>query len=180
MSDGTTGMTDRAVRIDTIEGPLEGYMRSGAMLRTLDDLNMVSKRFVTLHAPKSLTGAWQPGPAPLAINKDAILFVRELSAPPPIPGSQFGRFTRAPVRLRVRNFEIEGFVHVPPGGAAMKRLDQDNHPFISLTTVLVTGPDEPSTTPFLAVNRAHITTAQVIDPDEERVAVGAEQAESEP
>ncbi len=39
----------------------------------------------------------------------------------------------------------------------MKRLENGEHPFISLTTVLVTGPDGEVTAPFLAVNRAHIT-----------------------
>jgi len=155
---------ERSVRVDTVDGAITGDLHISARLRTLDDLNMVSKRFITVHSPESLS-AWKPGRGPLAINKDSILFVRELSAPPPKAAGKFGHFTRAPLRLKVRDFEIEGFVHVPPGGAPMKRLDQDTHGFISLTTVLVTGPDSEEMTPFLAVNRSQITAAQVVDAD---------------
>ena len=171
MNDEYSAREDRAVRIDTVDGAIEGWLRVGARLRTLDDLNMVARRFVTVYSPKSLSSAWQPDGTPLAINKDSILFVRELSPPPPRSGSRLGDFTRAPVHLRVKHFEIEGLVDVPPGGAAIKRLDQDSHPFVSLTSVLVSGPDERVTTPFLAVNRNHITSAQVIGPEEESVAV---------
>ena len=59
----------------------------------------------------------------------------------------------------------------------MKRLDQDTHAFISLTTVLVTGPDTEVMTPFLAVNRDFVTAAQVVDPDENVAAVASVDAE---
>lgn len=65
--------------------------------------------------------------------------------------------------MRVKDYEIEGFIHVPAGGAPMKRLEHGKHPFISLTTVLVTGPEGQSTAQFLAVNRAHISAVQEID-----------------
>ena len=45
----------------------------------------------------------------------------------------------------------------------MKRLEHGEHPFISLTTVLVTGPDGESTAPFVAGNRAHISARQEVD-----------------
>ncbi len=48
----------------------------------------------------------------------------------------------------------------------MKRLEHGEHPFISLTTVLVTGPEGQSTAPFLAVNRAHISAVQEVDLEE--------------
>ena len=76
---------------------------------------------------------------------------------------RFGSFTRSPIRLRVKDHEIEGFCHVPPDGAPMKRLEHGEHPFISLTTVLVTSPDGQSTAPFLAVNRTHILAVQEVD-----------------
>jgi hypothetical protein len=179
MNDESTALEDRAVRIDTVDGPIEGWLRVSAKLRTLDELNMVAKRFVTIHSPKTLTGSWQGGSGPLAINKGSVLFVRELSPPPPRSGSRLGDFTRAPVQLRVKNFEIQGLVDVPPGAGPIKRLDQDTHLFISLTSVLVTGPDGQATTPFVAVNRNHVMTAQVIEPGEEPAVVSSASAESE-
>jgi hypothetical protein len=179
MNDENAAREDRAIRVDTVDGAIEGWLRTGAKLRTLDDLNVVAKRFVTIYAPKSLTGSLQVGSGPLSINKDAILFVRELSPPPPRSGSRLGDFTRVPVQLRVKHFEIQGLVDVPPGGSPMKRLDQDTHPFVSLTSVLVAGPDGRATTPFLAVNRSHVTTAQVIEPEEEPAAVPSAGAEAE-
>jgi len=157
---------ERSVRVDTIDGAIAGDLHISSRLRTLDDLNMVSKRFITLHSSKSVSGDWHPSAGPLAINKDSILFVRELSAPPPKSAGNFGSFTRAPIRLRIKGFEIEGFVHVPPDGMAMKRFDQDTHSFISLTTALVTGPGTEEMTPFLAVNRDYVTAAQVVDLEE--------------
>jgi len=179
MLDQTQEREEREVRIDTVDGAVEGVLHISPRLRTLDDLNLVAKRFITIHSPRSLTSHWELGDGALALNKGSILFVRELSAPPPRAGGRFGSFTRAPIRLHIGPFEIEGFLHVPPGGLPMKRLDQGTHPFVSLTTVLVTGPDDHETAAFLAVNRDHITAAQVVQPDEERTRVPVERAEWE-
>ena len=174
------GREERAVRITTTDGAVDGCLHISARLRTLDDLNMVSKRFVMLYSPTSRTTSWQIGNGPLAVNKNAILFVQELSAPPPKAGGRFGNFARAAVRLNLKNYEVEGFVHVPPGGAPMKRLDQDNHAFVSLTTVLITGTDEHQTAPFLALNRNFITAAQVCEPEEELAELSSTEAEVQP
>ncbi len=48
----------------------------------------------------------------------------------------------------------------------MKRLEHGEHPFIALTTVLLTGPDGQSTAPFLAVNRTQISAVQEVDLEE--------------
>lgn len=154
---------ERGVRIQTTVGRIEGNLRIAARLRTLDDLNLVSKRLVNMHAAHPEDTSWTFDAGKLAINKASILFVQELGTPAVQTGVSFGRFTRSPVRLRVGAFDIQGFVHVPPGGVAMKRLDQDNHPFVSLTSVLVAGPDGEFTVPFLAVNRSHIIAAQEVE-----------------
>ena len=171
MIEDAVAREERRVRIDTVDGAVEGSLQISPGLRTLDDLNLVAKRFVTIFTPKSLSETWQTGNGPLSVNKDSILFVRELSSPPLRAGGSFGSFTRAPVRLRVRHFEVEGFVHVPPGGSPMKRLDQGEHPFVSLTSVLVTSNDGEGTTPFLAVNRNRVTAAQGVDHDQEAAAL---------
>ena len=80
MDDGAR-REERPVRIDTIDGAVEGCLRVSPSLRTLDDLNRVSKRFITIHSPKSLTEGWRLSSGPLAVNKSSILFVRELSPP---------------------------------------------------------------------------------------------------
>ena len=165
MSEKSPAREDRPVRIETIEGAVEGCLNIGPQIRTLDELNMSSKRFVTIYYPKSVTGEWNLGVGPLAVEKESILFVRELAAPAPGPVSSTFNFTRAAVHLRVNKYEVEGFLHVPPGGMVMKRLEQDNHRFLSVTTVLLTGPGEPATMSFLAVNRNFITTAQVAEPN---------------
>jgi len=164
---------ERRVRIDTVDGAVEGSLRISPGLRTVDDLNLVAQRFVTIHSPKSLSEDWQPGEGSLSINKDSILFVRELSSPPPGAEGSFGSFTRAPIRLRIRHFEAAGYVHVSPGGSPMKRLDQSKHPFVSMTSVLVTSSDSESTAPFLAVNCNRVTAAQVVDHDQEAAALSS-------
>jgi len=154
---------ERGVRIQSTAGKIEGNLRIAASLRTLDDLNLVAKRLVTMHSAYAEDSDWNFDPGSLSINKASILFLQELGTPAVQAGSSFGRFTRSPVRLRVGSYDIQGFVHVPPGGVAMKRLDQDNHPFVSLTSVLVSGPDGEFTAPFLAVNRSHIIAAQEVE-----------------
>ena len=48
----------------------------------------------------------------------------------------------------------------------MKRLEHGEHPFIALTTVLLTGPDGQATAPVLFVNRTHISAFQEVDLEE--------------
>jgi hypothetical protein len=165
MSDEELAQQNRLIRIYTIHGSVEGYLHIGPQLRTLDTLNFTSKCFVRIHSAKSLTSAWTSGGGTLSVNKSSILFVRELSSPPVQLSGQPGGFTPGAVRMRVKDYELEGFVHVPPGGEAMMHLDRDDHPFVSLTTVLLSGPDEEVTTPFLAINREHIALAEETDTD---------------
>lgn len=166
----------RAVRIHTADGAIDGHLQVSPRSRTLDDLNVVSKQFVSLHAPGDLGSRWRSGCGPLAVSKSSILFLRELGTPP-VQRGEFGRFTRAPLLLRVGPYDVHGLVHVPWGGAPLKRLDQDGHCFIALTSVLVAQDEAEFTAPFLAVNRSHIRAArQVGEPvgvdDEVPAAVG--------
>jgi hypothetical protein len=152
--------SERLISVQTTAGRVEGSLRIAARLRTLDDLNLVSKNLVALRSARPDDETWSFSEGELSIHKASIVFVHELDAPSVQSGVSFGRFTRSAVRLKVGAFDIQGFVHVPPGGVAIKRLDQGNHPFVSLTSVLVSGPDGEFTAPFLAVNRNHIIAAQ--------------------
>ncbi len=62
---------------------------------------------------------------------------------------------------------MHGFVHVPPGGNPMTRLNQGEHAFVALTSASVIGPGEELATPFLAVNRGHILAARPIGEQEQ-------------
>jgi len=150
----------RPVRVQTSVGGVEGKLKIAPRLRTLDDLNMVAKHLVTLQSAKPTNGDWPFAEGTLSVNKSSIMFVIELDQPQAQSGAGFGRFMRSSVSLRVGQYDIQGFVHVPPGGVVMKRLDQSNHAFVSLTSALVSGPDGEFTTPFIAVNRNHIIAAQ--------------------
>ena len=160
----------RPIRVVTVDDVLEGELQVGSGLRTLDDLNLVTQRFIMLHSPKSIRKCREFESGPVAINKNSILFVCELDEPAPLVDG-IDRFTCATVRLQLLQYEIEGFVHVPPGGAPLKRFDQERHPFVSLTSALVTEGDEGETAAFVAVNCIYVSTAQAIGKTKERRAV---------
>jgi len=155
---------ERRIRVETLQGSIEGSLRLGPMQRTLDDLNVAAKGFVNLHQPDCRAAEWSFADRELAINKSMILFVHEVGPPPQMSAGRpaGARFARATLRLRVGPYEIQGFVHVPAGGVAMARLNQGNQPFISLTSASVMGPRSQFATSFLAVNRQHIQAAQEI------------------
>ena len=151
----------RPVRFETVHGTVEGILEVSAILRTLDDLNVVAKHFVTVHRPQLAGSDWRFDEGALAINKQSILLVQELAEPASKSKKSFGgTFSRASVRLRVGHFDVEGFVHVPAGGDPMKRLNQQEHPFLALTSASVVGDETRTGVPFLAVNRSHILAAQ--------------------
>jgi hypothetical protein len=161
----------RGVRIHTTEGRVEGNLRLAPTLRTLDDLNMMSKHVITLLDACPENREWGFEKGALSISKASILFLQELGSPSVQSGASFGRFTRSALRLRVGPYDIQGFVHVPPGGMAIKRLEQGTHLFLSMTSVLVSGPDGEFTAAFLAVNRNHVIAAQEVQqPTGEEVA----------
>lgn len=156
------GRQERRVRIETLRGGVEGYLQTSAVVRTLDEVNVVARNFLTLHSPSSYSGEWQLDGGALAVAKSATLFVMELSPATRRSGrrAEAVRFSRSPVRLWVRDVSVQGFVHVPPGGTAMSRLNQDSHDFMALTSVSVIGPAFEFAAPFVAVNRAFISAAQ--------------------
>jgi hypothetical protein len=151
--------------IRAVFGSIEGSLASSGMLRLLDDLNVVAKRFLTVNEPLFLSGPWSQGEGSVTVNRDSIVFVVELPGCPPPPGNSrvASRFTRAPVEMLLQNYAIRGFVHVNPNGNPMSRLNQGDHAFVAVTSVSVIGPDEQFATPFLAVNRAHVLAARMIE-----------------
>jgi hypothetical protein len=161
----------RPVRVQTPRGVVEGYLNSSSMIRLLDDLNVVNHAFRTIQSPVVDTEGWEvEEDGPLAVHRDSILFVMEREDAPPLPADRPGaieaaRHTRAAMRLWVGEFVIEGFVHVAPGGTPLSRLFHSRHPFMALSSATVIGPGGTIETPFIAVNRSHVTSAQELDRD---------------
>ena len=165
MSYQVAGQVDRAIRIYTANAIVDGYLRTADVVRTLDDLNVVARAFVTVHQPELVTGDWSLHEGSVAIRKTSIQFVLEVGEPP--RGSNRGqevRFSRSMIRLQVGQFTIQGFVHLPPGGAYMARIDRERPSFLAFTSTMITGPGEPFAVRFVAVNGKHIHFAQEILP----------------
>lgn len=167
MSGDPAELCDRRIRIETDDNTIEGVLRLTSALRTLDDLNIQGKDFVTLYAPVISGSGWNFGSDVLAVNRRSILFVQELSNPPQRIPNLASANSRASIRVRVGPYEIEGFLHVPPGGECVKWLNHYSRPFLSLTSVSVVGPTAQFATNFLAVNRRHILAAQEIYAEDE-------------
>ena len=154
----------RSVSVQSTLGSIEGTLASSGMLRLLDDLNVVSRVFLTIHEPLLSFGPWTSSDEPLSINKSSVLFVKELAGCPPPPGNRrvSNHFSRASIELLMQDHAVRGFVHVPQGGDPITRMNQGNHSFVALTSVSVVGPGCQFATPFLAINRAHILAARPI------------------
>ena len=173
------GRTERTVRIETLHGSIEGLLLISQLVRTLDDLNMAVKAFLTVHSPVLDGIGWSFPDSPLSVNKSNILFLAELSSPDTGQSEKFVDFTRSAVRLRVGAFDIEGFVHVPPRSDPLLRFNQDTHPFIALTSVSVVGPDTRFEASFLALKRSHILAVQPMDHEAPELVAVSESSETD-
>jgi hypothetical protein len=165
------GPQKRRIRVHTAHGHVEGILNTSAGVSTMHYLNVVSssQSFLTLQPPLACPHDWLSPDGPAAIATDSILFVVELSDFVPRPGDphEAAQFRRTPVRLRLAQFVVDGFVHVAPGGTAISRLNHDRHPFLALTSVSVIGPDDEITAPFIAANLRYVAAVQEIVPETE-------------
>jgi len=176
----------RPVRIVTEKLTFDGLLNISLGARTLDELNLTSRPFLVLSNAVLQSGSWEVGEGPVVVNKSFIVFVLEIPDLGAAPGgtaeeTEMRRFGRAAIRLRTRDHAIEGFVHTGPGSGSLMRLNQATHPFIALQSATVKGPGTEFGTPFLAVNRAHIVSAQElfsVSAVPEEVAAGAGDASS--
>lgn len=156
------GRVFRRVRVQLAQGALEGGLCVGEQVRTLDDLNMASGRFLTLVNVVGEGAGFALNDGPVAVAKSRILFLIETGEPPARLGRSAiaQRMHRARIRLRVAEFLVEGSVHVPNGGRPLLRLKQEGHPFLALTDARVIGPYATLEAGFLAVHRDHVIAAQ--------------------
>lgn len=173
--DQGAGFRERQVRIHTVQGPIEGRLRLGAGVRTLDDLNQPSRPFVRVYEPRGWLFDLPKAGQPVAINKSSILFVVESShLEPRAPGREGG--SRAPMSLQVDGYVVRGFVHIPRSGDPFARLNQSTRPFVALTSASVIGPDEQLAATFIAVNRSRIVAAQELAEEDADQTVAGEEA----
>lgn len=160
------GSESRRIRAYTTHGTVEGRLATNPGVSTMHYMNVVSasQNFLTVHPPLACSGDWPIEDGPLALSIDSILFLVELSDFRPKPGDpvEAAKFKRAPVRLQVEKFTIEGYVHVPPGGDAMIRLNQDRHPYLAVTSASIRGSDTEFAAAFVAISRRHLTAVQMI------------------
>jgi hypothetical protein len=161
------GRVFRRVRVQLAQGALEGGLCVGEQVRTLDDLNMASVRFVTLVDVVGEGAGFPLNEGPVAVHKSRILFLVETGEPPARLGRSAiaQRMHRARIRLRVADFLVEGWVHVPNGGRPLLRLKQEGHPFLALTDARVIGAYATLEAGFLAVHRDHVIAAQDVTDD---------------
>jgi hypothetical protein len=165
MNDSIPRTERRPVRVQTVFGTVEGWLRCAPNLRTLDGINLAPNGFLTLHDPSETFTGQKGRPERIVLSRSAVLFVTEIGevAPPAVRRVEAGRYPRAPIHLRVDDYELRGFFHVPHGGDAMTRLGlAPDVTFLALTSVSVLGPDCHLAAPFLAVNRTHILVAREI------------------
>jgi hypothetical protein len=158
MTDGSR--QERPVELFTTQGLVRGLLPTTPNRRTLDELNLTSRTFLRICRPESSGVVWLTPGVDLLVHKDSVLLLRELGSPPLQPPGQFARFTRAAIVLQLETLVIHGFMHVPPGGHPMKRLDQDPHGFVAVTSAVIATADGELTAPFVAVNRCHVGCAQ--------------------
>lgn len=164
MDNELDGRERRQVHVQTIHGAIEGYVETGARIRTLDDLNMFSRKFLKIEDAVVSSAIWSFDKGAVGVSTSAILFVIERTQFKRKSGKRVeaARFNRAAVRLCVGEYEIQGFLHVPGRGDVLTRLNRDKYPFIALTSASVVGPDSEFAVPFLAVNLKHVMAAQEI------------------
>ena len=160
------GREERKIRVYTNFGPFEGVLHTSTGVSTLHYLNVIatSQNFLMLEPPLVCEPDWLDRDAALSIAMESILFVVELSefVPPPGNPHEAALFKRTPVRMRLADFVVDGYVHVAPGADAIARLNQDRHPFVALTAVTAIGPHEEYTVPFMAIASRYIAAVQRI------------------
>jgi len=178
MLEGLVEKEGRVVRVQTVHGAIEGELSISPSIRTLDELNLATQKFLRIDAPAVTLPGCSFDDGLLGINKDSVLFVVETSHCHPTTDQRVERshFVRTPIRLRVGEFDIQGFLHIRGLRDPLTWLSQSRQPFLALTAASVVGPDVDLATSFIAVSPRHVLAAQGLAPEEAVAAVGQEAA----
>jgi hypothetical protein len=161
--DGSDG---RRLRLITVHGHVDGQVRVNPRISTLHYLNVtsMSQSFIVLTPPIEPSPEWNVANGSLALAFDSVLFVQEMTDLPPADSDRAAAalYERCAVRLNVGGYAVDGFIHMPPGGDPISRLNQDRHPFFALTAVSVMGTRDQFAAPFLAVKRSEVIALQAV------------------
>ncbi len=152
----------RSVRVQTIHGAIQGVVAIGAKVRTLDELNVPSHKFLIVDAPEVCLPGCCFDRGTVGINKDSVLFVTELRDCHPRTDQRVERFhfVRMPIRLRLGQFDVQGFLHIRGLRDPLIWFSQTRQLFLALTAASVVGPDAEFATAFIAVNPRHVLAIQ--------------------
>jgi hypothetical protein len=158
MSLSTATDNARRIWVLTQHGSVEGKISLVPTARLLDELNQAGRAFLVVEPTRADLGRPLDGKRSIAINKNTILLVAELSKYVAQRRNHQG-LARAPVALEIGSFSVCGFVHVPEGGDPLVRLNQAAS-FLAVTSASVIGPSIEYAAGFFAVNRRHVALAQ--------------------
>lgn len=167
MGGDPSARTRRPVLIHTLRGSVEGNLEVNPDVRTLDLIN-IPHRFVPVETTEIAVADWSFEQGRLAINKDLIVFVTELTdaAPATDRRAEAAHYRREGISLRVADCDVKGYMHVRGVNDPLVWLSLVRQPFMALTSASVVGPDFELATGFIAVNRAHILAVQTLVLDE--------------
>jgi hypothetical protein len=173
-------MEERPVRVQTTHGAVEGMLRVPRKVRTLDELNLPAQRFLRVRIADSTLASSCFEAGSLDIHKESILFLTD-SAGPQVAGDRRVErlhFLRTAVRLKVGDFEIQGFLHVRGVRDPITWLAHARQPFLALTAASVVGPGTELALPFLAVSPRHVVVAQGVEVAEDGQAPAPDHTEA--
>jgi len=155
------------VRAFTGLAAFDGLLTLSLGQRTLDELNLADRPLLVLEEPVVQSGRAGLVEGTLAVSKSAIFFAAEIDAvgaslstgtPEPAPKQAF----RTLLRLRVSEYTLEGYMHMPPGISFINRMSQARRRFVALTSVSIDGPGVSGVAHFVAANWAHVLSAQEV------------------
>jgi hypothetical protein len=150
-----------------MRGMFEGDLPAGAQVRTLDHLNRGTTRFLTLHDARPLSAQASLQSSSVSVNIDAIFWVAEIDANPrTVRGGAKPALNRVAVRFCFPQYEILGFLHTPPQGDPLARLNQDRGSFVAVTSASILGSDTERAASFVAVNARQVFTAETLSYDD--------------
>jgi hypothetical protein len=156
----------RRLRLVTRHGHVDGDVLINSRVATLRYLNVTAatQNFIVMSAPIEPSEGWNIVDGALALAVDSLLFVQELTVCAPFPSDRAAAamYERCAIRLAVGDYAVEGYLHMPPGGNPISRLNQNTHPFFALSSVSVIGPETQFAAPFLAVKRSEVIALQAV------------------
>lgn len=180
MSNRLMEREERPVRVRTAHSAFEGTISISPDIRTLDQLNIASDKFLRIHTPESCLPDCGFDVGTIGVNKEFIFFITEVKDCHPTTDQRHERshFLRKAIRLRLGEFDIQGFLHVRGLRDPMIWFSQTRQPFVALTSASVVGPGTEFASSFVAVNPRHVLAVQAIGQVDETADAADEPSET--